>query len=78
MKVHAVTIRYGPYLSCATVQHREERLQGLVTTLSEEGHTVMLEKVPHRNVIQLVVHEKVVFQCNIQVQFFQHIYMIVR
>ena len=29
-------------------------------------HAVTLEKIPDRNVLELVVHEEVVFKCNIQ------------
>ena len=66
MKGHEVTIRYGPYLSCATVQHREDPLQGLITVLTCNNHKVILDKIPDRNVIELLVHDEVVYKCFIQ------------
>ena len=66
MKNHEVTIRYGPYSSCATVQHREDRLQGLTTVLTSEGHQVLLEKIEDRNVIEILVHNEIIYKCQIQ------------
>lgn len=65
-KHHTVTICYGPYLSCATVQHREDYLQGLITVLSAAGHQTVLEKIEDRDVVELVVHGELIFECNIQ------------
>ena len=66
MQKHEVTIRYGPYLSCATVQHRQDRLQGLMMILKADGHEVFLQKILDQNVVELVVHGEVVYQCHIQ------------
>lgn len=66
MNSFEVTIQYGPYLSCATVQHREDRLQGLISILSNNGHIVKLEKIPDHNAIEVLVHDEVVYKCVIQ------------
>lgn len=66
VKPHDVKICYGPYLSCLTVQHRTERLEGLTTLLKADGHSVSYEKIPDRDVVELIVHGIVVFRCQIQ------------
>ena len=66
VKPHDVKICYGPYLSCSTVQHRTERLEGLTTLLKADGHSVSYEKIPDRDVVELIVHGVVVFRCQIQ------------
>lgn len=66
VKLHDVKICYGPYLSCSTVQHRTERLEGLTTLLKADGHSVSYEKIPDRDVVELIVHGIVVFRCQIQ------------
>lgn len=65
MKKHDVILKYGPYLSGATVQHREDRLKGIVTSLTKDGHLVFLERIQDHNVVQLVVHGEVVYKCRI-------------
>lgn len=63
---HNVTIRYGPYLSCAVLQHSEDYLQGLITVLSTAGHQTVLQKIDDRDIVELVVHGEMIFQCNIR------------
>ena len=62
---HKVTIRYGPYLSCGTVDHRDDYLHGLMITLREEGHTVTLEKIQDRDIVEILVYGEVVYSCNV-------------
>ena len=66
MHPHDVKICYGPYLSCATVQHRTERLEGLANLLKEEGHNVTYEQIPERDIVKLIIHDITVFECQIQ------------
>uniref|UniRef100_T2M9K0 UPF0728 protein C10orf53 n=1 Tax=Hydra vulgaris TaxID=6087 RepID=T2M9K0_HYDVU len=61
-----VTIFYGPYLSCGTVDYRLDRLQGLITLLKKENYEITLEKTLERNLVQLIVHDEVVYTCKIQ------------
>jgi len=66
MTKHSVTLRYGPYESCHTVSHTVDRLDGLQCVLKSEGHTVSLQESDERNIVELIVHEEVVFRCKIQ------------
>ena len=61
-----VTIFYGPYLSCGIVDYRLDRLQGLISLLQEQNHNISLEKTLERNVVQIVVHDELVYTCKIQ------------
>ncbi|XP_072280123.1 UPF0728 protein C10orf53 homolog [Pyxicephalus adspersus] len=62
-----VTLRYGPYMNCSgVVQHRLSRLEGLQAVLASDGHSVVLEEISDRNVVELVVNGETVFQCNIK------------
>ncbi|KAM9327045.1 UPF0728 protein C10orf53 homolog [Gastrophryne carolinensis] len=62
-----VTVRFGPYLNCSgVVEHRVSRLQGLRAALALDGHQVVLEEIPDRNLVELVVKEETVFQCDIK------------
>ncbi|KAG8519671.1 UPF0728 protein C10orf53, partial [Galemys pyrenaicus] len=66
-KNSVVILRYGPYSAVGlSVEHRTFRLEGLHTVLTEDGHQVILEKVEDWNVVELMVNEEVVFQCNIK------------
>ncbi|XP_004647025.1 UPF0728 protein C10orf53 homolog [Octodon degus] len=61
-----VILRYGPYSAVGlAVEHRTFRLEGLQAVLAKDGHKVTLEKIEEWNVVELVVNEDVVFQCNI-------------
>ncbi|XP_038600255.1 UPF0728 protein C10orf53 homolog [Tachyglossus aculeatus] len=61
-----VTVRYGPYRAAGLpVQHRTYRLQGLQATLSRDGHSLVLEKIPDWNTVELIVNGETIFQCNI-------------
>ncbi|XP_068182626.1 UPF0728 protein C10orf53 homolog [Antennarius striatus] len=65
-----VTIFYGPYESSGAVEHRTFRLRGLQAALSARGHQCVLVESRERNVVELVVHEELVFRCHIkQLQF---------
>ncbi|MGH0141335.1 UNVERIFIED_CONTAM: hypothetical protein FKN15_073272 [Acipenser sinensis] len=59
-----VIVKFGPYESCGTVEHRTYRLQGL-QALIEDGHRFVLEKIPEWNTVELVNGEKI-FHCNIK------------
>eukprot|EP00795_Rhopilema_esculentum_P008639 gene8638-14654_t len=63
---HEVIIRYGPYQSCHLVKHTEDRLDGLQYILKEDGHSVSVLNSEEWNVVELIVHEEVVFRCQIQ------------
>ena len=65
-KLHKVIIRYGPYLSCAVSEHREDYLQGLKTTLTEAGHTVLLEKSEDTDMVEIIVYNEIIYKCNIR------------
>ncbi|KFO33971.1 hypothetical protein H920_04612 [Fukomys damarensis] len=61
-----VILRYGPYSAVGlAVEHRTFRLEGLQAVLAKDGHKVILEKIEEWNVVELVVNEDIVFQCNI-------------
>jgi len=66
MKNYNIIIRYGPYLSCATIEHREDYLQGLQSVLTSAGHSVKLEKMEDRDIVELLVYGEVIYKCNIQ------------
>lgn len=66
MTKHSVLISYGPYVSCHTVSYTVDRLDGLQYVLKNDGHTVSLQKSDERNIVELIVHEEVVFRCKIQ------------
>ncbi|XP_076016574.1 UPF0728 protein C10orf53 homolog [Genypterus blacodes] len=61
-----VTLRYGPYESCGTVEHRTFRLQGLRAALTLHGHQCVLEETLEWNEVELLVHGQVVFKCCIK------------
>ncbi|XP_041123653.1 UPF0728 protein C10orf53 homolog [Polyodon spathula] len=61
-----VIVKFGPYESCGTVEHRTFRLQGLQATLIEDGHRCVLEKIPEWNTVELLVNGDKVFHCNIK------------
>ncbi|XP_061083386.1 UPF0728 protein C10orf53 homolog [Conger conger] len=61
-----VIVRYGPYASCGTVEHRTFRLKGLEAALTEDGHRCVLEKIPDWNEVELVVNGECVLACKIQ------------
>ncbi|XP_018413923.1 PREDICTED: UPF0728 protein C10orf53 homolog [Nanorana parkeri] len=62
-----VTLRYGPYMNCSgVVQHRLSRLEGLRAVLAFDGHSVVLEEIPHLNAVELIVNGETIFQCNIK------------
>ncbi|XP_013392463.1 UPF0728 protein-like [Lingula anatina] len=61
-----VVVCYGPYESCGVVDHREERLQGLQTVLTRDGHQVDLQKMADHNTVQLYVNGELIFTCNIK------------
>ncbi|KAG2462831.1 CJ053 protein, partial [Polypterus senegalus] len=60
-----VFVRYGPYESCGTVEHRTSRLEGLQAMLTADGHHCVLEKLQEWNKVELIVNGEIVFQCNI-------------
>lgn len=60
-----VIIRHGPYLSCGTIDHREDYLHGLMLTLRGAGHTVTLEKMQDRDMVEILVYGEVVYSCNV-------------
>ncbi|EDL24837.1 RIKEN cDNA 1700024G13, partial [Mus musculus] len=62
-----VTLRYGPYSAVGlSVEHRTYRLQGLQAVLAKDGHQIILEQIEDWNLVELVVNEETVFQCDIQ------------
>ncbi|XP_020015677.1 UPF0728 protein C10orf53 homolog [Castor canadensis] len=62
-----VTMRYGPYSAAGlSVEHRTFRLEGLQAVLAKDGHKVILEEIEYWNVVELLVNEEIVFQCNIK------------
>ncbi|XP_040178387.1 UPF0728 protein C10orf53 homolog [Rana temporaria] len=62
-----ITVRYGPYSNCSGVlRHSLSRLEGLRAVLASDGHSVVLEEIPDRNAVELVVNGETVFQCNIK------------
>ncbi|KAK6482045.1 UPF0728 protein C10orf53-like protein [Huso huso] len=69
-----VIVKFGPYESCGTVEHRTFRLHGLqgrlgrytVAYLIEDGHRCVLEKIPEWNTVELVVNGDTIFHCNIK------------
>ncbi|KAK7808285.1 hypothetical protein U0070_013967 [Myodes glareolus] len=62
-----VTLRYGPYSAVGlSVEHRTYRLEGLQAVLTKDGHEVILEQIEDWNLVELVVNEETVFQCDIQ------------
>lgn len=63
---HKVIIRHGPYMSCGTIDHREDYLQGLIITLKEAGHTVLLEKMQDLENVEILVYGEVVFNCKVR------------
>lgn len=38
----------------------------LTAVLASDGHSVVLEEIPDRNAVELVVNGETVFQCNIK------------
>ncbi|XP_049996616.1 UPF0728 protein C10orf53 homolog [Alexandromys fortis] len=68
MPKHAVvTLRYGPYSAVGlSVEHRTYRLEGLQAVLAKDGHEIILEQIEDWNLVELVVNEEIVFQCDIQ------------
>nr|XP_004658101.1 UPF0728 protein C10orf53 homolog [Jaculus jaculus] len=66
-KEAVVHLRYGPYSALGlSVEHRTFRLEGLQAVLTKDGHHIILEKIDDWNVVELVVNEEKVFQCDIQ------------
>ncbi|XP_031567760.1 UPF0728 protein v1g117062-like [Actinia tenebrosa] len=63
---HKVTVKFGPYVSCGLLEHRTARLEGLQELLRSNDHTVEFVKIPDRDVVELVVHGEVIYQCKIQ------------
>ncbi|XP_032775113.1 UPF0728 protein C10orf53 homolog [Rattus rattus] len=62
-----VTLRYGPYSAVGlSVEHRTYRLQGLLAVLAKDGHKIILQEIEDWNLVELVVNEETVFQCDIQ------------
>ncbi|PIK46578.1 putative UPF0728 protein C10orf53-like [Apostichopus japonicus] len=61
-----VTIRFGPYRSCGTVEHRTHRLEGLQVLLKENGHTVDLEPSDDWHDVVVVVNGETVYKCDIR------------
>ncbi|KAJ8003610.1 hypothetical protein DPEC_G00150130 [Dallia pectoralis] len=51
-----VIVRYGPYESCGTVEHRTFRLIGLQAALNACGRQTILEKTCDWNTVELVVN----------------------
>lgn len=66
MPVNAsVTLEFGPYEACGTVEYRTSRLQGLENQLSLKGHTVQEKRIKDWNAVRLIVNGETVFTCNI-------------
>ncbi|XP_030012087.1 UPF0728 protein C10orf53 homolog [Sphaeramia orbicularis] len=61
-----VTVKYGPYESSGTVQHRTFRLQGLLAALNARGHRCVLEESHERDQVDLLVNGQVVYTCDIR------------
>lgn len=60
-----VTVRFGPYRTCGTVEHRTHRLEGLQVLLKENGHTVELEPCDDWHDVVLIVNGETVYKCDI-------------
>ncbi|KAM5140459.1 UPF0728 protein C10orf53 homolog [Mantella aurantiaca] len=66
-----ITVRYGPYMNgSGAVQHRLSRLHIMnvhieFAVLTADGHSIVLEEIPDRNAVELIVNGETVFQCNI-------------
>ncbi|CAH1246537.1 C10orf53 [Branchiostoma lanceolatum] len=61
-----VTIRYGKYEACGTVEYREDRLDGLQAVLKADGHQVELKQIEDWNVVELIVNGETVYTCKIK------------
>ncbi|XP_064649617.1 UPF0728 protein-like [Lineus longissimus] len=61
-----VYVHYGPYESCGVVDHRESRLEGLMTVLKADGHNPELVKMNDWNVVELWVNGERIFSCDIR------------
>ncbi|TRY56785.1 hypothetical protein DNTS_035604 [Danionella cerebrum] len=60
-----VTIRYGPYESCGTVEHRTFRLEGLKAVLTDGGHLCVLEQMGDWNAVELIANGECVYTCKV-------------
>jgi len=60
-----VIISYGPYDACSLIEHRTNRLRGLINQLESNGHSVTLKEVSFRDACSLTVNGENVFNCNI-------------
>ncbi|KAM4852832.1 UPF0728 protein C10orf53 homolog [Thomomys bottae] len=62
-----VILCYGPYSAVGlSVEHRTFRLEGLQAVLTNDGHKVTLKEIEDWNLVELMVNEEIVFQCNIK------------
>ncbi|CAD5125625.1 DgyrCDS13827 [Dimorphilus gyrociliatus] len=61
-----VIINYGPYNSCGLVQHRDCRLEGLISVLEKYNHTVEKRQIPDWNVVEVWVNGEKIYSCDIR------------
>ncbi|XP_075071345.1 UPF0728 protein C10orf53 homolog [Mixophyes fleayi] len=62
-----VIVRFGPYLTGnGVVESRVSRLQGMRAVLASDGHSVILEEISDRDIVELTVNGETVFNCNIK------------
>jgi hypothetical protein len=64
-KTANVIISYGPYKACSLIDHRTNRLTGLMNQLKCDGHSVTLEQVSFRDACFITVNGEKVFACNL-------------
>ncbi|XP_046863950.1 UPF0728 protein v1g117062-like [Xenia sp. Carnegie-2017] len=65
-KKHDVSVNYGPYVSFGLLSHRTSRLEGVEALLREDGHNVCFNKIPDRNLVEIVVNGEIIYTTNIQ------------
>lgn len=61
-----ITIKYGPYLAYGIIQHRIQRLRGLIRQLSRLGYAIELVEVHQINRLVVELLDRPIFVCDIR------------
>ncbi|CAG9827178.1 unnamed protein product [Diabrotica balteata] len=64
--VAILRICYGPFDAFGVMSHRIQKIRGLLKSLNEEGYVIQVRKVDLLNMLQVILFNRIIFQCDIR------------
>ncbi|XP_028134067.1 UPF0728 protein C10orf53 homolog [Diabrotica virgifera virgifera] len=64
--VAILRICYGPFDAFGVMSHRIQKIRGLLKALNEEGYVVQVYKIDLLNMLQVILFNRIIFQCDVR------------